>query len=1312
MKLVTETPRKALKAFLKQKPLRREIDVFKTNLIALLDKISVIEKRPTDESEEHLKNDLRDFLRDTYYRDTNAINTKDKKDLVIHLGKTTDSEVGVIIEAKRPTNLNEMVTAENPNKKALHELILYYLDERNQMGNNQLKQLVMTNVNKWFIIDANYFDKHIYRNTQIKKLYETKLNDKKDNPWFYEEIAKIVSKLDTEIPCVYFDIKDYNTVLRNNNKDDDRELIALFKILSPQHLLKITKPFDSNSLNEKFYKELLHIIGLEEAKENGKNIIRRKKESRNAASFIEATIEALAADDPFHRLPNLSIYGEIKEEQVFNVSLELCITWINRILFLKLLEGQLITYHAPSLSGKAGDGADYRFLNTEIIHDFDGLFKLFHKVLAVNLEDRSEAIKTKYKHVPYLNSSLFEISELEDLTIKINSLDNRLQLELIGISILKDVKKKAVSLPTLDYLFQFLDSYDFASEGSEEVQEENKSIINASVLGKVFEKINGYKDGSVFTPAFITMYMCKQSIRLAVVEKFNSLNKDSQNSRINRIEKYKDLSDVYEAIGKDFDRKKANEIINSLKICDPAVGSGHFLVSALNEIIAVKCELGILMDKNGKTLRDYRAEVIEDELYIYDIETEKQFYYLKPETKSNRISYPCGGELNAVEISHSERQRIQETLFQEKQTIIENCLFGVDINPNSVKICRLRLWIELLKNAYYKAETNYAELETLPNIDINIKCGNSLLSRFGLDADLSKALKSIKYDVEAYRGFVNDYKNEKSRDVKRGLQKIIDGIKSDFRTEIGNNDPKQIKLKKLSGDLFILLYQGQIFELTQKEKKAREDNQEKLEGDISKLSKEIDEIKSNALYKNAFEWRFEFPEVLNNDGEFEGFDIIIGNPPYIRHEEIKHLKDYLYNNYKIYSSMADLYVFFVEKGFELLKETGNFSYIIPNKWMQAGYGKEMRSFLLKKQLHSIVDFGDLQVFNNVTTYPCILSASKIITHDFFETTIVKTLNFDKGFDSYITTHNSKINSKELSDENWIISSSAEQNLLSKIKTHSISLFDYTNGSAHYGIKTGLTEAFLIDTKTKERLIKEDINSKRLIKPFLQGRNIKPYASSEADNWLILIPKGFTIKRNLSPDNINYIKEPEPRYGNLPYDDAWEWLKRNYPAIANHLLPYKTKAEARTDQGDYWWELRVCDYYNEFEKPKIMYQVLQVKPCFIYDDKNQYCNNSMWIIPKDDKCLVGILNSKMGWWLISKYCTAIQNGFQLIWKYFGQILIPKMNSNQRKQITVLVEKIIACKQQGKDSSDLEKQIDILIYKLNDIGEEEQKLIEGK
>lgn len=1301
MKLITQTPKKALKAFSKQKPLRSEIDLFKTYLIELLDKISIIEKQPKDESEEHLKNNIRDFLRDTYYKDTNAINTKDKKDLVIHLGKTTDTEVGVIIEAKRPTNLNEMISADSPNKKALHELILYYLDERNKVGNNQLKQLVITNIYEWYIIDANSFDKHIYRNTQIRKLYDTKVNDHKDNPFFYEEVAKIIQKLDIEIPCIYFDFRQYNTVLRDDKKENDRELIALLKILSPQHLLKIATPNDSNSLNEKFYKELLHIIGLEEAKEGSKNIIRRKKDNRNVTSLIELTIDAIDTEDTLHRLPDQFIYGETREERLFNVALELCITWINRILFLKLLEGQLVTYHQGI--------KDFRFLNTETIHDFDELFKLFHKVLAVNLKDRTEAIKSKYSRVPYLNSSLFEISELEDQIIKINSLDNDGQLELISTTILKETKKKVGKLPTLNYLFDFLDAYDFASEGSEDIQEDNKTIINASVLGKVFEKINGYKDGSIFTPGFITMYMCRQSIRRAVVEKFNDYCQKNGLSDI----KITSIEDVYELIGRKITKQKANEIINSLKICDPAVGSGHFLVSALNEIIAIKSELGILMDKTGKTLRDYKAEVINDELYIYDIETEEQVKYIVPDTKSMNVRYNFGGDkIQINKKTNSERQRVFETLFHEKQTIIENCLFGVDINPNSVKICRLRLWVELLKNAYYKEDTDFLELETLPNIDINIKCGNSLLSRFPLDADLGKALKSIKYDIKAYRGFVNDYKNEKNRDVKRGLQKIIDAIKGDFRTGIASNDPKVLALNKKGGELYELISQKSLFD-DPKQAKIRQEKQKKLEAEINKLSTEIDEIKSNAIYKNAFEWRFEFPEVLNNNGDFEGFDVVIGNPPYIRQEEIKNLKNYLQNNYKTYSGTADLYVFFVEKGFEILKQTGHFCFIMPNKWMQAGYGKALRAFLLNNQLKSIIDFGDLQIFGGVTTYPCILEASKEKSLDTFNSVEIKALAFDKGFEDYVSLHTNKMSIPNLSYGNWCISSNADQILLSKFKPHSISLSEYVNGSSYRGILTGLTEAFLINTETKERLINEDKNSEELIKPFLLGRNIKPYVNLKAENWLILVPKGFTIKRNLPSDDPNYIGEPTPRYGVMPYDEAWEWFNKTFPAIARHLMQFEDKAEKRTDKGDFWWELRACDYYREFDAPKIMYQVMQVKPCFIYDDCGQYCNNSMWIIPKNDKFLVGLLNSKMGWWLISKYCTAIQNGYQLIWKYFGQIPIPNTSDDSKVVIEKLVCQILFDKKHNPnaDTFKLEKEIDELVYQLYDITPEEQKIIEG-
>lgn len=970
MKIIKTNPKKSLnKAFLKQRPLRSEMDVFKTNLITLLDKISVIEKRPKDEREEHLKNDLRDFLRDTYYKDSNAINTKDNKDLVIHLGKSTDCEVGVIIEAKRPTNKNEMITVDNPNKKALHELILYYLDERNKVGNNQLKQLVITNVNEWYIIDANYFDKHIYRNTQIKKLYETKINDKKDNPFFYEEISKIIAKIDIEIPCTYFDIREYKKVLRNKEKVDDKNLIALQKILSPFFLLKVPFANDSNLLNEIFYKELLHIIGLEEVKKGAKNIIRRKEKDKQPGSLIENAINILITEDSLHKINDKAVYGKTKDEQLFSIALELSLTWINRILFLKLLEGQLIAYHKGN--------KDYRFLSSEMINDFDELYKLFHQVLARNINERNQAIKQKYANVPYLNSSLFEISELEDLTVKINSLDNSETVELIHSTVLREEKRKNSNLPTLEYLFKFLDAYDFSSEGGEDIKEDNKTIINASVLGKVFEKINGYKEGSIFTPGFITMYMSRQSLRLAVIQKFNEYFKSK------KITKVKTFEELYNCVDK-IEIKTANEIVNSLRVCDPAVGSGHFLVSVLNELIVIKSELGILVDKNGKRLRDYEIVVDNDELVISDENGIFEYNY-----------------------QNKESQRVQETIFNEQQTIIENCLFGVDINPNSVKICRLRLWIELLKSSYYKAP-DFTELETLPNIDINIKCGNSLISRYSLDADLKKALqKSKKWNITSYRLAVMTYRNAKSKDEKREMEKLIDEIKSNFETEITKSGKDFSNWYNTKGKLESLTKQYSFFEMTLQQKKKFNQDVKDLTEKLKKHEAILEEVKNNIIYKNAFEWRFEFPEVLNNNGEFEGFDVVIGNPPYIESRSTvidKKLKDEVLKNIKfrrkkdaeLVTRGSDILIYFFELGLCLLKEKGYFSFITQNSWLDTDYGFKFQKFLKKNtEILGVFD-NDIKYFDESANINTIITLFKGNSGN--EKNIINFVRFNVGFE--------------------------------------------------------------------------------------------------------------------------------------------------------------------------------------------------------------------------------------------------------------------------------------------------------------------------
>lgn len=959
-------PRKALnKAFLKVKPNRTEIEGFKTNLITLLDRTN------DTESEEFHKNLVSDFLKKTYYDPNHFINTKGRNDLVIHNGQNANSTVGVILEAKKPTNKAEMITTKRLNAKAFQELVLYYLRERITHKNLEVKHLVATNINEWFIFDATLFDRLFAQNKNLVKQFNDfeggRLADTKTD-FFYKQIAEpFIDSITSEIEFTYFNIQDFEKPLRNTDKADDNSLIALFKLLSPEHLLKLPFTNDSNSLDKRFYSELLHIIGLTETKSGSKKLIERNKPGkRHSGTILEDTIIQLDSLDKINRLERPGQYGKTQEEKLFNVALQLSITWINRILFLKLLEAQLITYHK-------GDHS-YGFLNPQKIKNYDDLNSLFFQVLARRFDERNEDVKKVFAKVPYLNSSLFEPTELEHDAFLISNLKDK-EIPIFGQTVLRDQagKRRSGNISTLQYLFEFLEAYDFSSEGSEEIQEDNKTLINASVLGLIFEKINGYKDGSFFTPGFITMYMCRETIRKAVVQKFN----ETKNWEC------KDLDDVYNKID---DINEANTIVNSIKICDPAVGSGHFLVSALNEMIAVKNDLNILQDRNGRRLKEYEVEVVNDELIVTDEE----------------------GELFEYNPNNRESQRVQETLFHEKQTIIENCLFGVDINPNSVKICRLRLWIELLKNAYYK---NPTELETLPNIDINIKCGNSLVSRFSLDADLKKALRNSKWTIDGYRIAVATYRNAENKEQKREMEKLITDIKSDFRSEISLNDPKVKKLRKLSGELFQMTQQQQLFEMSKKEKAAWNKKVAKLTEDTKKLEIEIEEIKANKIFENAFEWRFEFPEVLNDDGDFVGFDLILGNPPYLqlsKTEDItKEYKNYLLETYQTSGGRLNTFIFFIHLSSKILHSNGFLHFIIPNTILSQEYYSFTRDFLVNKvSLTEIVNFPILPFEDAVV-----------------ETVLIQYVNRPNLIDS--------IEVKELSQEKLITASKLKREVINR-----------------------------------------------------------------------------------------------------------------------------------------------------------------------------------------------------------------------------------------------------------------------------------------
>ena len=1054
-------PRKALnKAFLKVKPNRDEIEKFKTHLITLLDSIN------ENETEEFHKNLVGYFLNNTYYANKHFINTKGRNDQVIYNGQKADSPVGVIIEAKKPSNRAEMLKPvlssdtheqmlKKINTKALQELILYYLRERITQKNIEIKHLIATNIYEWFIFDATVFDRIFAQNKNLVKQFEDfengRLADTKTD-FFYKQIAEpFISGITQHIEFTFFDFRDYDNALRNNDKKDDNKLIALFKLLAPEHLLKLPFANDSNNLDKRFYTELLHIIGLEETKVKSKKLIGRKFEKeRDKGSLIENAITILQYEDCLSDI-KAKDYGETKEERLYNVALELVITWINRILFLKLLEGQLIKYHS-------GDES-YKFLSSKHISGYDALNKIFFQVLAVKQNERSDLVKENFAHIPYLNSSLFESNELEHKTIRISNLEDEYDIPILGNTVLKDQKGKKLAgeINSLQYLFAFLDAYDFASEGSEEIQEDNKTLINASVLGLIFEKINGYKDGSFFTPGFITMYMCRETIRRAVLQKFNE-KKDW---------KCKDFNELDDKIE---DRNEANTIINELKIVDPAVGSGHFLVSALNEIIAIKSDLKILQDRDGRRLKEYDVSIENDELIITDDD----------------------GELFEYKSGNKESQKMQEALFHEKQTIIENCLFGVDINPNSVKICRLRLWIELLKNAYYKIPVsssgveNLTELETLPNIDINIKVGNSLVSRFALDADLKTALKkSSRYNIDAYRVAVSTYRNAKSKDEKREMKKLIAEIKGNFRSEISKTDPKFKRLLKIKGELFDLT-QSQLFGRSEKEKATWDKQVKKINADLAKAEAEIADIESNKIYDNAFEWRFEFPEVLNDDGDFMGFDVVIGNPPYVfgGSEGIsKNEKIYFKNNYQNGNGKINLFTLFIEKAFIILKSASQFGFIIPNTFLRVtSYDSTRRYLLDHSKIDSIYDFGD-RVFEDAVTTAIVITATKGKFDDFHTRLINES---DTGV----------LSKRDIIENEFVIAINLDVNslkLVKKLKTN-ISL-----GSICKEMIFGV-----VITKNKGEVVSD--KPIEGWKPFLEGKEIGSYYIHEIKQWLNYEPK--------------------------------------------------------------------------------------------------------------------------------------------------------------------------------------------------------------
>ncbi len=1190
--------------FLQEKPQKEHFDKFKLNLYKFL------ENSDENETEENLKNDLILFLNSIYNQDY-YINTKERADLVIHTDKSPKSNVGVIFEIKHPANKTQMITNENINCKGFQQLVLYFLRERINKKNIDIKHLIITNIYDWYIFDATEFEKIFVKTghatSLVKQFIEWQLGQKtsENTELFYNQIAKpFIDNNIENISFTFFNINNFVTTRHALSLKPDNVLIPLYKILSPFHLLKLAFKNDSNTLNTQFYYELLHIIGLEEQTENGTRLLKRCKQME-PGSLLENTINRINFYNNINEIENIEAYGNNQNEIVFGLALELCIIWLNRILFLKLLESQLIQFN--------NDDKKYYFLNSEKIKSYSKLDNLFFDVLVIKKENRSEQVKKHYDHIPYLNSSLFEATKLEKKMFIVSTLDNELKLNYFKSTILKDEKgnKMTGEVYSLQYLLDFLGAYNFGSKSEKEFQEDDKILINSSVLGLIFEKINGYKEGAFYTPGYITMYMCQQTIRRAVVEEFNK--------KYNWNCKYEDnLLELYNKITK-ISIKEANDVINSITICDPAVGSGHFLVSALNEMIAVKADLDVLTDRQGKLLKDYNIKVENDELVIIDTDG-KYFQY----NLFNGIETVKNKELI------KEKQRVQEAIFHEKQYIIENCLFGVDINHNSVNITRLRLWIELLKNAYYKLIQNenspYLELQTLPNIDINIKCGNSLIYRFPLNTDLSKILKSIKFNINYFKACVQNYKHAENKELKKGYEKSIEQIKSDFKVQIRRLDPRQVKINRLKDELQDRFLSPKLLQqdYTEEQKMKINEEREKLLNLILQLENEITEELSGIIYQKAFEWRFEFPEVLDSEtGEFLGFSVVLGNPPYMiltkNNTKNKLLEKYINNFQSIkHSTSKNIFTLFIENSIALTEKNGFLSFIVPEGLFQTRSYKECVNFInTNGKVETITTFKDF-VFENAVTGNLIF----LYRNNYFENGI-----------KYIHYSNDKYEVIQ-KKSNEIIGKINEKN--------------YNKLNKYAKLFKGMV------FKDRKEVISSEITETNK-DVFLYGNSISKYSINK---------KYYT-----NYDNLKIIGGTK--------------IKTNYEKIPRILI-------RRT--GDYL----CCAWLNYFA----------------YTESTLYSCYSISEI--DTKYLLALLNSKLlTYYLRILFITNKQAFPQILMTDLEEIPIAVDDKNNQNRIIKLIDKILKQKEKNPKAeiTELEQEIDTLVYKLYELTNEEIQTIEN-
>ncbi|MGC8756565.1 MAG: Eco57I restriction-modification methylase domain-containing protein [bacterium] len=917
-----------------------------------------------------------------------------------------------------------------------------------------------------------------------------------------------------------------------------------------------------------------------------------------------------------------------------------------------------------------------------------------------------EAMEQYFARIPFLNGGLFECLDYKSRTKQDRAyIDGFTDLEkyqpdvpnFLFFSEEKEVDlNRELGTKNKSYkvrgLIDILSSYNFTINENE--PDDAEVALDPELLGIVFENLLASYNpetattarkatGSYYTPRPIVDYMVTQSL----IQYFKTHLLDEVtdiDAKLSQLFSQDHLENPFDGAT----TQKMIALIEQLRVVDPAVGSGAFPMSILNKLVLLLFKL----DPNNSLWKQRQIDAIKQNI--------------KDPVVQNKL------------IDQVEKQfRDKNADYGRKLYLIEKCIYGVDIQQIAVEIAKLRFFISLLVDEKIDPDKPNYGIEPLPNLDFKLMQGNSLISSFaGIDFDNlttkeTKARQATigfenRYNrlISQFEEVKNQFQNEPNREVKDRLRERIDDLLIQiFEEKLREHFPQ---LKAIYEKAESLTNEKQRAEYIASEK---QNLSKKLGFDLEQVEKELIAYTEGKKTKDFFLWDIYFAEVFHPSGNSPlekggagGFDIVIANPPYIQLQKDGGKLANLYKdgNYQTFERTGDIYALFYEKGIQLLKPNGYLCYITSNKWMRAAYGQSLRVFFSKHNPILLIDLGP-GVFENATVDTNILLLQKAPNQSKLQGVSITTEVKNANLTQFIEQH--KIDIPAPAKEAWFIGSSAEQRLKEKIESIGKPLKEW-DVNIYYGIKTGLNEAFIITTEKRNEILAnckteaERQRTEAIIKPILRGRDIKRYHYDWAGLWVIVIPAGWTNKLRGSKN-------------------AGTFFKEQFNAVYQYLKPFEEKAKKRDDQGDYWWELRHCAYYPEVEKEKVVWQRITQEPTFCLVEPNVFILDSMAFFTGDKlKYIMALVNSK----LIYEYVKMIVHqygftGFRLSNQYVEVMPLPPINSENEsiaKQIESTVDQILSLKKQGKDTIELEKEIDRMVYQLYNLTPEEIEIVEGE